>query len=464
MGKEKELASKQAQKFLDDMAEQVEKIKGKEPKEFAKEDAEYLVGKDGLIRYHKKIIKILKEYMDLKPEYYSLVALWIMGTYLHKQFSTYPYLYFNAMKGSGKTRILKLISNMSNDGKMVGSMTEAVLFRTAKESSFCIDEIEGINSKGKENLKLLLNSAYKKGLDVERLTEKKTVDGKKQVVERFKVYCPIALANIWGLDNTLADRCITLILERSDKMEIVRLIENFEHNIEIDIIKGGLKRLTEKLTDEFNFFGDVITDWNKFVKNEKMMSKIPLKDDINDINDIKTALYLKIDKTKIFGRDLELFMPIFLIADMCSNKILSDILSVAKELVKSRKEADREENRDVQMLEFISKYKNDNFVNVSVLVSGFKDFCGLDEKDKYVNTRSVGMGLRRLGLVIEAHRTGKGRQVRLNIEKAKEKILMFKDKKDVNDGNDDIDDIDDIDDKKIEVVDMTKEKKNDKSN
>jgi len=49
-----------------------------------------------------QIIDILKEYSDLEEHNYKIIALWIIGTYMHDQFSSYPYLFLNAMKGSGK--------------------------------------------------------------------------------------------------------------------------------------------------------------------------------------------------------------------------------------------------------------------------------------------------------------------------------------------------------------------------
>ena len=56
-----------------------------------------------LILYIAQILKTLKE------EYYDLVAVWIIGTYCMPGFETYPYLFINAQKGSGKTRLLKSI-------------------------------------------------------------------------------------------------------------------------------------------------------------------------------------------------------------------------------------------------------------------------------------------------------------------------------------------------------------------
>ena len=60
------------------------------------------------------IIKILNKYLDLKPEYYDIIALWIIGTYYHKSFITFPYLFLNAVKGSGKSRALKSCPSILN--------------------------------------------------------------------------------------------------------------------------------------------------------------------------------------------------------------------------------------------------------------------------------------------------------------------------------------------------------------
>jgi len=44
------------------------------------------------------IIRILKNYIDTSEETCSIISLWIIGTYVHDLFSSYPYLFFNAMK------------------------------------------------------------------------------------------------------------------------------------------------------------------------------------------------------------------------------------------------------------------------------------------------------------------------------------------------------------------------------
>ena len=172
------------------------------------------------------IIALLKKYLDLKEEYYNIIALWILGTYFHKNFETYPYLFINAMKGSGKTRLLKLIKSLSCGGEMLNSLTEAVLFR--QSTPLCIDEFESIGRAGNENLRELLNSCYKKGTKVKRMKKVKSIEGENQVVEEFEVFRPICMANIWGMEEVLGDRCINLTLEKSALSGITNLIEIWE--------------------------------------------------------------------------------------------------------------------------------------------------------------------------------------------------------------------------------------------
>jgi hypothetical protein len=124
-----------------------------------------------LIEVYYLIIDVLKYYCDIEEKYYSLISLWIIGTYYHDEFPTYPYLFFNAMRGSGKSRLLRLVVYLSKDGSMLNSLTEAVLFRTT--GTLGIDEFEGIGRKGNEALKELLNSAYKKGITIKRMKKQK---------------------------------------------------------------------------------------------------------------------------------------------------------------------------------------------------------------------------------------------------------------------------------------------------
>lgn len=370
---------------------------------------------------YKKIIKILKKYLDLEEDNYLLVTIWILGTYFHNSFRSYPYLFFNAMKGSGKSRALNLITILSKDGIVLNSLTEAVLFRTT--GTLGIDEFEGVGKKGNENLRELLNSAYKKTGKVFRMKKVSGKGGETQEVEEFEVYRPIIMANIWGMDETLGDRCIQIILEKSVNKKIVKLIEDFEQNFQI----MEVLELISKGNGSYGSSGAlqrIQQNWNNFIENMGKDTSITPDSSITSNSSITSLLYNKINNTQLLGRDLELFFPLFLISDLCGK--LDEMLKISIKIVKERKEKDIYESTDVQVYDFVSQYQNTSFVKVSDLTSQFRVFIGTQEKeDSWINTRWFGKSIKRLKLDKEKKRSN-GMLVILNIDKAKEKIKMFR--------------------------------------
>ena len=91
-----------------------------------------------LQRCYENIEHLLREYCDLNEDYYSIISLWIIGTYFHKNFPTYPYLFFNAMKGSGKTRTMNLIISLSKSP--VSGITSSIPFFNIRVSTWPLSE------------------------------------------------------------------------------------------------------------------------------------------------------------------------------------------------------------------------------------------------------------------------------------------------------------------------------------
>jgi len=388
---------------------------------------------------HAKICGVLRKYCDLDEKYYNILALWVIGTYFHKKFLTYPYIFLNAMKGSGKTRLLKLMATLSKNGKVIANISEAVLFRTAEDSTFCIDELEQIGRKEKATLRELLDAAYKKGLIVERAYKMKGKYKEHYKIERFNVFCPVAMANIRGMEDVLSDRCITLIIEKSNNWQITRLLEIFEYDSEIQEILGYLKGLVS-LQNDTNAVFNLYHNWNKYIVEYKRHH------DIHDINGIKrqndtkqekettqttpnnttTLLFNKIAQTPLNSRELELFFPLFIIADYCN--VLDDTIGIAKEITQSRQETDIFESKDVALIDFISQSpETSEFIPLKDLLGHFKVFLEEDQEDaKWTNLKWLGKALKRLGIIKKKRRFAQGREVVLNYAKAKQKIRMFK--------------------------------------
>lgn len=408
------------------MVKELYDVKKKKTQKVAKELNKEEFGKI-IKEAYIKINKVLKKYCDLKPSYYNLVSLWIIGTHFHKSFTTYPYLFFNAMKGSGKTRILNIISHLSKGGKLITNISEAVLFRTAKHSTFCIDEFERIGSKEKAILRELLNSAYKFGITVERLKKLKSEGSEKYVVEKFDMFCPISMANIWGMENVLADRCIPLTLEKSQNKRITRILENFEFDDDFQAIKDVVSVVCVMLSLQ-NIYKQLIKGWNAYIiRYYNDTNDTHYTHNINDTND--TLFYRKIADTSLDSRDLELFFPLFIISSEISGDVLDETIQTAEEIVKERKEEDVYENRDISLIDFLAKQEPINdFISLSNILKEFKEFLKESEEEtKWINSRWLGKALKRLALIKEKRRLGEGREVIINYKKARQKIIMFKD-------------------------------------
>jgi len=379
--------------------------------------------KEKLLECYEKIKEVLKYYLDMKEDYYSLIAIWILGTYWHKDFNSYPYLYFNAMKGSGKSRALKLICRLAKNGQVMASPTEAVLFRT--NNCLGIDEFEGVANKDKNAVRELLNGAYKKGIKIMRMKKVKSISGVEMVVEEFEVYRPIIMANIWGMEEVLEDRSITLILEKSDHPFKTRLVEDFYDN---KVIKYILQHILRCSLCSVVSLKNINLMWNNYIANE-FKTTLTTPTTYNTLTTLTTPnhpLFKKIFKSNIMGRDLELFLPLFFIAEFLGQEIMVEIIKIAKEITTSKQESQEMESKDIMVYDFVSKKEStiSTYYSVKRLTDEFREFS--EETEDWLNSKWFGRALKRLNLTLDKRRLGRGIEVSLNVAKAQKKIKMFR--------------------------------------
>jgi hypothetical protein len=385
---------------------------------------EETLDKNELVEVYSLINEVLKEFVDTSEENYTILSLWILGTWFHSYFESYPYLFINAMKGSGKTRLLKLIKELSCNGDMLASLTDAVLFRTT--GTLCIDEFESVGSKEKSSLRELLNTAYKKGGKVKRVRKKKTLNGEEQIIDEFLTYRPIAIANIWGMDEVIADRCFSIILEKSTNKITTRKVENFSTNQKIIKIKEKLGLLlgisSEKCCLCYVVSSqNIYTDWNTYIDNNNTNNT----NTPNNTNNTKQHTFFdKIWNSEINGRNLELSFALLELAEDIG--IFNKTLEVITKLISGKKEEDIYEGRDVMFFDFVSKMEEKEWYKIKELTYHFRESIEYDEEDKWLNEKWMGRALKRLLLLLDSKRTSQGREVVLNIQKAQEKIKMFK--------------------------------------
>jgi hypothetical protein len=243
----------------------------------------------------------------------------------------------------------------------------------------------------------------------------------KYEIESFDLYCPIALANIWGMEEVLSDRCIAGILEKSDKKEITRLVETFDINLEIQQIKQKMVTqvpLFPQVTQKE--YTHILTKWNSTIRGTEALESLESLES-QESQESLNFIFNKIKESNLEGRYLELWFPLLILANKC--EIFDKMLEIAQNMVILRKEEDISESRDIALLEFISKLEpTDNFISIRKITQEFKE----QEELEWISPDWVGRALKRLVLIKQKRKVSKGREVILDYEKAMQKIKMFK--------------------------------------
>lgn len=339
--------------------------------------------------YFLRIKRILKKYIDASELNYNLLTAWILGTPVHNKFETFPLLTITGRKQGGKTRTLKLLSVLTGNGSVSTSITETHLFRH-KSGAIFFDEMESLSFKEKTALRETLNAVYKKGNRVVRYAEKRINGTKEYVEEEFFPFYPLGIANIYGFGDVLADRSIQIILQRSNKKQ-TQLIEDFSTNQEILELKEEISQLNIKIPSS------IFSEWNNFIQGKKFDSSLKY-------------FFEQVKQTEIFGRPLEIFFPLFLVAREFN--FLPEILDASKEYL-SILEGEALDNPDDLLQLFIEDVDYTDFIPLSTLLKDFKN--SLEEPQDWMNSKWFGRALKRLG-VIGAKRLINGKvQVLLNI-------------------------------------------------
>lgn len=400
--------------------------------------------KEELAKQYKVIIDILKSYIDTTEDNYKIISMWIIGTYFHNHFDTFPYLFLNAMRGSGKTRSLKLISTLgaNGDGSVQNNLTEAVLFRIPKGTTTCIDEVEQIGHKEKQTLRELLNSAYKKGMKVKRMRKVHNKEGERQEAEVFEPYFPICMANIWGVEEVLADRSIVLILEKSSNPAIVMKIEDFNRSGVIKNCKRALYALNDVISVTLQE-KTYIERWNQYIdqrykQNIELIEITEITEQTSSQSKLNEQIefeefFNKIHDLGIYGRNFELFFPLLIIAQTIGEEVFNDFCRIASSSVDKKKEEEYTDSKDVSLYEFIANEveQGEDFIPIKDLTQRFRMFLGeSDSEDAWLNEKWFGRALKRLNICLQSRKFAMGRRVILDIAKAREKLKIFQGGKD----------------------------------
>ncbi len=156
------------------------------------------------------------KYCEIKDNpWYSVLALWVIGTYLYSLFETYPYLALEGTKNTGKSKTARITTRLSFNGILSVNASEATLYRDIEslKPTLGIDEAEILKDKEKSKLiRGILNAGHFKGAYV--LKQEKSSKG-TFFTRHYAVYSPKIIANTQGLEDTLESRTIKIIMLRA---------------------------------------------------------------------------------------------------------------------------------------------------------------------------------------------------------------------------------------------------------
>jgi hypothetical protein len=145
----------------------------------------------------------------------ATLALFIMLSYVYPAWNAVPYLSLGGPAGSGKSRVLEVLSRTVLRALGTSNTTAACLFRTLHERGgvLLLDEAERLKDAGPDasDLRSILLAGYKHGGKASRL--EKVGDGFQTCW--YDVYGLKVMACINGLPPALASRCIQFIMFRA---------------------------------------------------------------------------------------------------------------------------------------------------------------------------------------------------------------------------------------------------------
>lgn len=370
---------------------------------------------------------------------YDFFAVWFIGTYFHQLFTSYPYVELFSSKASGKTKLLVIGALLSFNGYHVTGITPATLFRMVQDcrTSLFIDEAE-YDKHDIKDLRGLL-SGYTKGVLVPRAIEKKIGGVKRHDVEFYEVYSPKMLAGISGVENVLADRCITTILERPNlqtkegKTKANRYPDNTEEKwckIRDLCYSAMLERFTEvrqaydKLKEVLSVVS-VYSDAISVTDQENKSGAIPLDNDTNYTNVTISPVEVCFNKIKdnVDSRDRQLWLPIYAIAYAIDWSLFERIVDLSVDMVKQKKETNIMEDNDTILYEWLLKNIHEkNMYTIRTIKTGLIAEVG---EEYWVNERNLGKALRRIKVVLKSGRTNQGSRVYLDPTDMREKAVRF---------------------------------------
>lgn len=278
---------------------------------------------------YQTISEYIRQYIALPdPRYSHFLALWSMGTYVHKIFRYYPYVWLNSlMKGSGKTLLMEILRPVVFNGLAIVSPSLASLFRYIADGTptLMIDELEWLGAADKErygHYMAILNAGFNTSFSVSR-SEVSGAGSDKYENSTFSTFCPKMMAGLKELESTLRDRTI--------RIDMVR--------------QAGETVRRYRVTTEMK-------SWHQQIRDEQYQFGLTQAGLIDHLYQNAESLpFLK----HLHGRELDLWEPILILASLVDQAsatadLLPEMIALSLAAWQSKQAEDQFGNETIQLL------------------------------------------------------------------------------------------------------------------
>ena len=307
-------------------------------------------------------------YLDLNNQrFYDFLTLWVIGTYYHQLFNSYPYVYMNGPTNSGKSKTLELCSCIAFNGRLSLHTNPVGIFRMIDESrcTLLLDELEHLTGRMRnQQFRTMLLGGYRKGGYVQRMIRSNELGDYEP--RDYETYSPKMLANITGMDNVLEQRCITLLTIRSVNPTITRTAVEFDNPA---------------------FQG---------IRDSQFLYMM------NNWRVIRQAYRETESVEGIIGRNWELWQPILALAThFGGTEIRDSMITLALECIAERSMDDVDSHERLLLEVLISLVTEDNYYRLAAVK---EEFASHLENSSWLSEQYVGRLLRRFGFVVRRRR------------------------------------------------------------
>ncbi len=187
----------------------------------------------------EEVVGTIERYVVLPPHGAVALALWCVFTFIANRFHHSPRLAIQSPeKRCGKSTLLRVIERLVEKPLQASNITPAAVFRTIElaRPTLLLDEVDTFLTKS-DDMRGILNAGWEQNGSVIRTV------GEDHEPRKFAVCCPLVMAGIGRLPDTLEDRSIPLTLKRKTKEERVERLDSTRLGHVFDALRRRMARL-----------------------------------------------------------------------------------------------------------------------------------------------------------------------------------------------------------------------------